>query len=1353
MPQAAAGAVYAAIAVEGATVATVAFAVVAAAVTYIAVSAAIAYAFTAITKALAGSPDDLTNEAAARQTVVRSASEPRRLIYGLVRVAGPLVFAATSGVDNALLHLVIPIAGSEITAVDEVWFNDIQLPTAGVGPITSGKYAGVAVVYAHLGQAGQTVDTILQTAVGTTLWDNTHILSDTAYLYVQLTWNQTAYPQGIPKIAAVVRGRKIYDPRTTLTAYSVNSALVVRDYLTHPNGLRCAIGDIDDATFTTAANICDEVITLNPSGTQVRYDANGSIPLDMPHKTAVDQLLTSCAGYLVYTQGVYRMYAGAYRTPTVTLTEDNMSGPISISPRISRSELFNSVRGQFVNPNANWQAVDFPPITNATYVTEDGAEKIFVDLPLPFTTNPARAQRIAKIMLEKSRQSISVVFQGNLTCFRVQPLDTVMLTIAKLGWSAKVFLCVGWAFTETGQIVLTLQEEAAGVYTWAGGSETLIDLAPNTTLPNPLDVAVPTSFVVSSTNEFLVGGNGQVTTRLKLVWVPPADTYVKVSGRIEIQYKENAAASWLAAPAEAGAALGAWLAPVQPGTSYDVRIRAVNSLEIASAWVTATAHVAAAPSFSDNSDNLIPNPNSEVGTPALGVTPDGTGLVNDAVNAFAGQWVRRFTATTSVQTALLSSKFAAAVGDQYYFEAYLKCTTAYVGAVNLTLQYFDAAGTLSTTSTTAHIPTTTYVRIGVTGAVPTGSTAIRAAIAYGSASDGTKNLYVDNMYMRRLVDGNIIMDGSISDAQLTNGYNNDNMIPNANSELGTTALTLVPEGNGLVNDAVNAFQGAWCRRVVMAASLNGTVTLTNFIPVNPGETFLFEGYLKASALLATNPAYLVVNLFDSTKATFTQEYSAQVLVSTTYRKFSCPFTIPPGKVYIRAYFEAGNAANLNTGKILYGDSFLLKRVSTGLQNGNAYSDNLVVNGSFERGNQDYQTTSTAVKEAWTFLAAPGDAPEGNFCLRLNAPNASFGAGGGYGAILRAFPITPGDTYSVRCKIRHSNGNGTNYVEMIESTSQPQTGFVGNLANSYLDGYSTFVDFHAGVSNAAYTTWKQLDFVYTPVSTARWASLAFYNHGSSTGTLDIDEVEVRRQISTQHVEDNAITQPVSIYTAASANVKFPFGGLGYTEAIVQEGAIVTTGGQVQVTSNASYTLQGAGGISQIDAGIRRAFSPIGVVSLTATAVNGSTHNYTVVTSAPHGLTTSDGIHFFGTTSAEINSTSSILRIYVLSTILSPTSFTMWPSGSYAGTPPAVGAVFTGGTLATYVNIVSTGFSPFTLLRVPASTTYTISATAIGVDSPPAGTWTYYATATTLNSDTAPTAASAAQRSISLLGLKK
>lgn len=218
---------------------------------------------------------------------------------------------------------------------------------------------------------------------------------------------------------------------------------------------------------------------------QRRYTCNGVFTVDRTPEDILSAMLSSCAGQLSYTGGVFRLVVGAYQTPTLTLTQDDLRGPISILPKKPRRDLFNAVRGLYAGKGTFDQPTDFPPVTNSTYETQDGGERITTDLQFEFTNDGIAAQRIAKIHLEKERQGI--VF--NAPCklgaaITLRPGDTVMWTLPRMGWSSKVFRVEGWSMRcdEDYGIDLVLQEESSANYDWNLGNATVDDPAPDTTL-------------------------------------------------------------------------------------------------------------------------------------------------------------------------------------------------------------------------------------------------------------------------------------------------------------------------------------------------------------------------------------------------------------------------------------------------------------------------------------------------------------------------------------------------------------------------------------------------------------------------------------------------------------------------------------------------------------------------------------------------------------------------------------------------------------------------------------------------------------------------------------------------------
>ena len=211
-------------------------------------------------------------EARDRLHVVRSSIEPRRVIYGEAAVSGPLAYAESTGSNKEYLHLVIPLAGHEVEAIGDVYLNDERIGALdGSGNVTTGRFSGSVRVKKHLGTAAQTADADL-VAESAGLWTTDHRLQGVAYLYIRLKYSAETFPNGIPNIQAVVRGKKLYDPRDAGTRWSDNWALIVRDYLTSDHGLGCDASEVDDTLVAAAANAADEWVTMASHAPTVTAD-------------------------------------------------------------------------------------------------------------------------------------------------------------------------------------------------------------------------------------------------------------------------------------------------------------------------------------------------------------------------------------------------------------------------------------------------------------------------------------------------------------------------------------------------------------------------------------------------------------------------------------------------------------------------------------------------------------------------------------------------------------------------------------------------------------------------------------------------------------------------------------------------------------------------------------------------------------------------------------------------------------------------------------------------------------------------------------------------------------------------
>jgi len=417
------------------------------------------------------------------QVTANGAALDHQIIYGRTKVAGARVFDYTTGTDNEYLHRVLVFAGHEIEEFEEIYINGYRVTGWGSdGTATEGnvysiddpdftdRYRDKIEVYKHLGEDDQEVDTVLQGHVGSDVWSDNHRLRGLAYLYVRMKYSPNRMPNGIPEIKAIIKGKKVYDPRTNTTSWSDNPALCIRDYVRKDDyGLGEQPPNIDGVggSFADAADVCDEMVSFDGSS-EKRYTCNGAFTTDVAPVDILETLLTSCAGTLWYAQGKWRLKAGKYVAPTLTLDENDFIGPISVYTRHSRRDNFNGVRGTYKGSNNDWVFSDYPPYQDEAAITEDGGLESFSDLDLLFTDNEKETQRLAQIALKQNRQQITVQADFGLKAFTLQIGDTVAITNSRFGWSSKVFEVTGWSFSViedlTIPINMTLRETNDQVY-------------------------------------------------------------------------------------------------------------------------------------------------------------------------------------------------------------------------------------------------------------------------------------------------------------------------------------------------------------------------------------------------------------------------------------------------------------------------------------------------------------------------------------------------------------------------------------------------------------------------------------------------------------------------------------------------------------------------------------------------------------------------------------------------------------------------------------------------------------------------------------------------------------------------
>lgn len=430
------------------------------------------------------------------QFMVNGATYPRTLIYGATRVSGLLVFQQTSGNKNQYLWYVLAIAGHQLDAMTDVWFDSVNIPTASIdgttGAISTGKYAGFANIWKHTGTDGQTVDTNLNAAFSG-VWDSNHRGRSVAYLVIRLQQDSTTFPTGAPQNFFIsVKGKRLYDPRldstnggsgaqrftdATTWTFSANTALAAADYITGGSnvydvatpvnilGMGESTSRIDWALVANAANICDQTPSIPGSTTQIRYKLAGALSSGDTHATNLSKIVATMAGQVIYRGGKYRIFAAAYDAPTLTFTDSDLIGDGYEILAPGRANLYNSVSPIYVDPNRNYQQVNSAINTSSTYITADGERIPPKSIDLTMVDDEYRAQRIGALTLAQSRNLISAVLHFGINGFKLASWDTFNLTLIEPAWVNKVFRCVDWQFSpDTPGVDVTALEESSSAY-------------------------------------------------------------------------------------------------------------------------------------------------------------------------------------------------------------------------------------------------------------------------------------------------------------------------------------------------------------------------------------------------------------------------------------------------------------------------------------------------------------------------------------------------------------------------------------------------------------------------------------------------------------------------------------------------------------------------------------------------------------------------------------------------------------------------------------------------------------------------------------------------------------------------
>lgn len=432
------------------------------------------------------------------------------IILGRVKKAGDYVFLEESG--GTAYHIIVT-AGHRIQGFVQHYLHDEAIVLDSSGTVTSPAHFNddgdpYVVLDTRLGLSAETA---YSSAVGEfpSIWSSNHrgdgLASIMMYCGTAPSKDYlTIYPNQMPEHSAVIDGMRLYDPRTGLTTYSRNIALMRLWHLTSPYGGKLSLSDMYLPDWINAANVCDQIVTNRSGGNEYRYVGGmwfraNSDPIE------VGRTLDQAAEMVVYERadGTIGVHAGEYVAPTKLFDRSNITS-FGLNANVDPATSVLAVRGRFTDPSDLYNTND-AAIYGNPYVGEDTERTATVEnVAVQSHNHMQRMQKLAYIRRNAPRVSITAHYDvDNDPSYdrfvRVQYSPKLSDAIVEI--TSKVTISLSNMTVTFSGIVVPAELYAFNALTEEGAPGSSVVIIP------PSGVPLPTGFSVVIQQEVVSGGS------------------------------------------------------------------------------------------------------------------------------------------------------------------------------------------------------------------------------------------------------------------------------------------------------------------------------------------------------------------------------------------------------------------------------------------------------------------------------------------------------------------------------------------------------------------------------------------------------------------------------------------------------------------------------------------------------------------------------------------------------------------------------------------------------------------------------------------------------------------------------
>lgn len=525
-------------------------------------------------------PDDV-------QSTTKGGTTSRVRHYGRVKTSGPLIFIESK---SGFLYKVITLGTGRLDAIEELWVDDNLVTVDGSGwvdsgePYSGGDFSDLRIQY-RLGLDTETHFSALTSVFSE--WDSSHRGDGVSTLFA------THRPRPADRVAeafpnlsqtlyrAVVRGSIVYNIGTATTIWSENAADIIRDYMTHSDGMRLPTSlmttTLAAAGWLSAYNRANGTVSVFAGGTEKRYRIWGSYSLNERPGDVLSRMLAACDGRIVPTaDGGVTLDIGTWAEPDVTLDADTIVGFTDLSRGRDIMTSANVVRATYLSPVHDYQSTDAQEWSDDDDVAARG--EIVTDLSFDMAPSHGQCRRLMKLASYRANPNWIGSFQCNLRGLAAYGKRFVRITYPLFSID-EVFEITDFRFdigeggTLTG-VTLVVQSMPEEAYDWdyltEEGTAPIYEVTEvDNTIPDPTNFTFLGDTINVSGTDVAIG---------VMSFDEPPDGL-----NIEARYKRTADSSWIPAAVN-DAQTGAQTGVLSDGEEYEAQVRHISVTGRAGDW-------------------------------------------------------------------------------------------------------------------------------------------------------------------------------------------------------------------------------------------------------------------------------------------------------------------------------------------------------------------------------------------------------------------------------------------------------------------------------------------------------------------------------------------------------------------------------------------------------------------------------------------------------------------------------------------------------------------------------------------------------------------------------------------------